>query len=301
MGLHERDYYREDTIRLQPDWDGRTAVSYLLILNIAIYIANILLSSFKPGDQGLVNNALMLVGSDATKPWLWWHTLTYAFAHDASAGSGVLHLLFNMLGLYFLGRSVEDRYGKWEFLRIYLFAAIVCGIGWLAKNSLLGSPEYSLLGASGAVICIEMLFVFNFPKQIIYFFVFPIPAWVLGVFLVLSNLITSPTSQAATGGPQVAVDVHIMGILIAVAYFFMGWNFSFVQDFNGTLRRMKRKWFGPKLRIHDDLETSSSSEDAEADRILAKIHEQGKDSLTSKERKFMEKYSRKVRARKQEF
>lgn len=294
MGLYERDYYRDDTIRLQPDWDGKSAVSYLLLLNIAIYIANILLSNFKANDQGIVNNALMLVGSDATKPWLWWHTLSYAFVHDASANGGIWHIVFNMLGLYFLGRSVEDRYGKWEFLRIYLIAAVLCGVAWLLKNSLIGAPNSRLLGASGAVICIEMLFVLNFPKQVIYLFVFPVPAWVLGVFLVLSNLITTPTSQ-------VAVDVHIMGILIAVAYFFLGWNFSFVQDLGGAFRRLKRKWLGPKLRIHEDVELASGTDDAEADRILAKIHELGKDSLTAKERKFMEKYSRKVRARKQEF
>ncbi len=300
MGFYEREYYREDTVRLQPDWDGRSAVSYLLILNIAIYVANILLSDLKGGDQGIVNNALMLVGSDATKPWLWWHTLSYAFVHDSggTGGPGVWHLIFNMIGLYFLGRSVESHYGRSEFLRIYLLCALVCGIFWLLKAYALQTPGDRIprvLGASGAVICIEMLFVFNFPRQIIYIFVFPVPAWVLGVFLVLSNLITGPNSV-------VAVEVHLAGILFACAYFFLGWNFGFVGDLSGSFRRTKRRWFGPKLRVHQESELASlEKEDREADRILAKIHEQGKDSLTSRERKFMEKYSRKVRKRKDEF
>jgi hypothetical protein len=43
-----------------------------------------------------------------------------------------------------------------------------------------------------------------------------------------------------------------------------------------------------------------TSEVDEADRILAKIHESGQDSLSSKEKKFLEKYSRAVRERKEQ-
>ncbi len=290
MGIYDREYYRDEGIRLQPDWNGRSAISYLVILNIAVFVANILLSKggFTSQNQGIVNELLALRDSNATQPWMWWRVLSYAFVHDSSQ---IFHLLFNMLGLYFLGRSVEDKYGKLEFLRIYLMTAIVCGSLWLVKSFALNTPQTEiLLGASGAVICIEMLFVLNFPKETVYLFVFPIPAWVLGVFLVLSNLVSSPS----TG---VAVDVHVVGILFAFAYFFLGWNFGFLQDVQGTFRRTKRKLLGPKLRVHQE---NGATDDAEADRILQKIHEQGKDSLTSKERKFMEKYSRRVRERKQE-
>ncbi|MFN7893471.1 MAG: rhomboid family intramembrane serine protease [Pirellula sp.] len=290
MGIYDREYYRDEGIRLQPDWNGRSAISYLVILNIAVFVANILLSKggFTSQNQGIVNELLALRDSNATQPWMWWRVLSYAFVHDSSQ---IFHLLFNMLGLYFLGRSVEDKYGKLEFLRIYLMTAIVCGSLWLVKSFALNTPQTEiLLGASGAVICIEMLFVLNFPKETVYLFVFPIPSWVLGVFLVLSNLVSSPS----TG---VAVDVHVVGILFAFAYFFLGWNFGFLQDLQGTFRRAKRKLLGPKLRVHQE---NGATDDAEADRILQKIHEQGKDSLTSKERKFMEKYSRRVRERKQQ-
>jgi membrane associated rhomboid family serine protease len=289
MGIYDREYYRDEGIRLQPDWNGRSAISYLVILNIAVFVANILLSKggFTSQNQGIVNELLALRDSNATQPWMWWRVLSYAFVHDSSQ---IFHLLFNMLGLYFLGRSVEDKYGKLEFLRIYLMTAIVCGSLWLVKSFALNTPQTEILGASGAVICIEMLFVLNFPKETVYLFVFPIPAWVLGVFLVLSNLVSSPS----TG---VAVDVHVVGILFAFAYFFLGWNFGFLQDLQGTFRRAKRKLLGPKLRVHQE---NGATDDAEADRILQKIHEQGKDSLTSKERKFMEKYSRRVRERKQQ-
>jgi hypothetical protein len=96
---------------------------------------------------------------------------------------------------------------------------------------------------------------------------------------------------------NVAVDVHLIGIIFAAAYFFLGINFGGFGDLGGVLRRFKRKWFGPKLKVHSE-SGREPDESQEADRILAKIHEQGKDSLTSKERKFLERYSRSVRDKK---
>jgi hypothetical protein len=58
-----------------------------------------------------------------------------------------------------------------------------------------------------------------------------------------------------------------------------------------------RGWFRPDVRLHDP--EATAKEDAEADRILDKIHRQGQSSLTSSERRFMEKYSRRVRQRRQ--
>ena len=138
-----------------------------------------------------------------------------------------------------------------------------------------------------------MLFVFNFPKSRVYLLVFPVPAWVLGILLVLMNIASNPSTNVAT-------DVHLTGILCAVAYFFLGLSFRFMGDVKGSWRRWLRRRSGPKLKIHNESASSVANEANEADRILAKIHESGQDSLTSKEKKFLENYSRSVRAKKQE-
>lgn len=287
MGIHDREYYREDSINLQPDWNSRSAVSLLIIANVAVFVANILFSDIRSrSDLGVINRLFQLTPEAAWQPWQWWRCLSYAFAHD-----GPFHLLFNMLGLYFLGRSVENRYGKSEFLRVYFLCATLCGVLWLLKHVMLGTTANSigLVGASGAVICMEMLFVFNFPTSTVMLFVFPMPAWVLGILLVLMNFVSQPGN--------VAVDVHLIGILFAAGYFFLGVNFGAIGDLGGVLRRQKRKWFGTKLKVHTE-SSRQINESQEADRILAKIHEQGKDSLTGKERKFLERYSRSVRDKK---
>ena len=288
MGIYDRNYYREDAdLNLAPTWNQRSAVSTLIIINVAVYIANILFGKgvFTSANQGFVNELMLLSGEDATHPIAWIHVLTYGFVHDA-----VLpwHLVFNMLGLYFLGRSVEDRYGRSEFFRIYLAAVLICGIVWLTKQGVMGGND-RLCGASGAVLCIEMLFVFNFPTARVLLLVFPIPAWVLGIFLVLSNVVTSPSSLTA-------YDVHLMGILCAVAYFYLGLNFRSMDNLPLAWKRTMRRLTGPKLKVHN----SSLSDADEADRLLAKIHESGQESLTSREKKFLERYSRSVRAKQKE-
>jgi len=292
MGIYERNYYRdENELDLRPNWDQRSAVSTLIIINVAVFVANIFLrNSFVPKDQGAVNNFLMLSAGDVNHPYLWWHTLTYGFCHDALTPIP-FHLIMNMVGLYFLGRTVESHYGRAEFYRIYLISMLVCGIVWLLKAGIFGATG-GMLGASGAVLCISMLFVFNFPQARVAMFVFPMPAWVLGILLVLMNLASNPSSGVAT-------DVHLTGILCAAAYFFLGLNFRFLGDLQGAWRKGLRRLMGPKLKIHSESTPATSNDEEEADRILAKIHESGQDSLTTKEKKFLEKYSRTVRAKKQ--
>lgn len=288
MGLYDRGYYRDDAgLDLRPDWNQRSAVSILIIVNVAVFIANMLFGSPTVGFQGKVNEALMLWPQDWMEPLKWVRTFTYAFAHDASSPS---HIFFNMLSLYFMGRAVEQTYGRNEFLRIYLLSAVFCGVCWLVTRFFTGGA-IPVLGASGAVLCISMLFVFNYPRATVVFIVFPMPAWVLGVIFVLSNFFL----QSAQG---VAYDVHIFGILFAALYFFLRWNFSFLESPADAFRQLLRRLTGPRLKVHSDRNLDREEKDAaEADRLLEKIHNFGKDSLSSREKKFLERYSQSVRNR----
>ena len=67
------------------------------------------------------------------------------------------------------------------------------------------------------------------------------------------------------------------------------------------VQSVQKWWKRRKLKIHvqDDPALSDDELEAkEADRILEKIHASGKDSLTSREKKFLEKYSQNVRSKK---
>jgi membrane associated rhomboid family serine protease len=289
MALYDRGYYHDSSnLDMRPDWNQRSAVTTLLIINVAVFVANMLFGKPTPQYQGTINEWLMLYPQDAVHPWMWWRALSYAFVHNSTA---ITHLAFNMLSLYFMGRAVEQRYGRAEFFRIYLAAALFCGAVWLLMRLLTGGAS-PVLGASGAVLCISMLFVFNYPQATVYFLVFPMPAWVLGVIFVLTNLLMQP-------GSNIANDVHLFGILFATLYFFLGWNFVALNTPVDMLRRWGRWLTRPRLKVHSGGEDTREDRDAaEADRLLAKIHESGKDSLTAREKKFLEKYSQTVRNRK---
>jgi membrane associated rhomboid family serine protease len=290
MGLHDRYYYRDDQpLDLRPSWDQRSAVTLLIIANVAIFIANALLGRPATGSQGVVNEWIVLRSSDASQPWFWWHTITYGFAHDAKQ---INHILFNMLGLYFMGRPVEQRYGRSEFFRIYLLAVLFCGALWLLKYAVVGG-QASVLGASGAVLCISMLFIFNFPTATVFLLFIPMPAWVMGVLLVLLNFFTP-------AGSGIAYDVHLFGILFATVYFFLHWNFSWIGSPSNLWSATRRLLTGTRLKVLRDVESEREQLDArEADRILAKIHDAGREALTAKEKRFMERYSQAMRHKKQ--
>ncbi len=281
MGIYDRPYYRDGGLPSVAPWDNRSMVSILIFINVALFLANFLLTN----RNSEITNAIMLEPSLLDQPLQWYRVMSYGFAHS---GFNILHVFFNMLSLYLLGRSVEDRYGKWEFLRIYLVAILLCGLYWTIRTWNGGPP---MLGASGAVTAISMLFVFNFPKaELLMMGIIPMPAWLLGVIIVVSNMLG--------GADSVAYDVHLVGAAFAALYFFGNWNFSFMEDLTNRARlSYRQKQRGFKVHRPEVIEPTPSKDEVEADRILAKIHQDGQDSLTAAERKFMEAYSRRVRER----
>lgn len=71
----------------------------------------------------------------------WWRLITAAFLHY-----GLVHLGMNMLVLWFIGPPLEEYFGHWRYLLIYL----VCGLAGSA-GALLWSPDALTVGASGAI------------------------------------------------------------------------------------------------------------------------------------------------------
>jgi len=70
----------------------------------------------------------------------WWLLVTTAFLH-----SGLFHIMFNMWALYVLGPGIERQVGSLPFAGLYLAAALLGSVAFVATNS---GPA---VGASGAV------------------------------------------------------------------------------------------------------------------------------------------------------
>lgn len=85
----------------------------------------------------------------------------------------LMHLLFNMMTLYFFGPIVNEAFGDFGFLMIY-FGSILLGnlfSLYLYKNQ----SWYSAIGASGGVSGILFASIAMIPDLGIYFFFIPIP------------------------------------------------------------------------------------------------------------------------------
>ena len=83
---------------------------------------------------------------------------------------------------------------------------------------------------------------------------------------------------------HIAYSAHLGGAAMALAYFRYRWNFGqLLHSASVWLKRRAR----PSLRSSPGMNPMRPSADEEVDRILAKIHREGENSLTRKERRIL--------------
>ena len=112
----------------------------LIGANVIVYLAEIASGSSWQALSGNVYVQGALYGP-AVAHGDWWRLITNAFLH-----AGLIHLFFNMLMLWWLGRSLEALIGPGRYLGIYFTSALAGSAG-----ALLLSPTTPTVGASGAV------------------------------------------------------------------------------------------------------------------------------------------------------
>ncbi len=293
MGIQDRQYYRDDESTGGGfDVGNTTMTTKIVAVTVAVYV----LDMFIGGREHWLMRDMASGPQDLLHPLLWWRYLTSGFAHDPT---DYQHILFNMISMWFLGRSVEAVYGAKEFLRFYLVAIVLGSVVQAVRQyAMVPVDDWArCLGASGAVVGIVMLFVCNFPKQqLLLFMVIPVPAWLVGVLLIGINLlgaggveVSMPGSSERVG--RVAYDVHLVGVVFALAYFMFKWNLGRLipHRLSSIKNPLKSK---PNLRVHDPDQPADI--DAEGDALLEKVNHDGIDSLTARERKILEAYSRRM-------
>jgi len=285
MGIYDRDYYRDEPGGFQFRKPG-TVIGWIILINVVVFLADGFLTN---DGKHPVNDLLAVRAGDLVAPWYWWRFLTYGFCHASFPTIG--HIVGNMLGLFFLGQAIEQRYGSKEFLRLYIALILFAGIAWATSNWLQGSAGATAVGASGAVVGIVVLFALNYPRRTVMFMMlFPMPAWVVGVIVVANDLYLA---LAVRTGSCIAFEAHLAGAALAYLYWRGNWNFTRLTDAVTSSRLFDRR---PRLRVHrpeDDLEDDTAMS-AEEDRILEKISREGEGSLTRKERRILQKASRRL-------
>jgi membrane associated rhomboid family serine protease len=119
---------------------GAIVTKTLIGVNVAIFLVQIAQANEVRGVDGqLFENGALFGPFVADGDW--WRLVTSAFLHASP-----IHLLFNMLMLWWFGTPLETLLGRGRFLGIY-FVSILAG----SAGALLVSPASAVVGASGAV------------------------------------------------------------------------------------------------------------------------------------------------------
>jgi hypothetical protein len=149
-----------------------------------------------------------------------------------------------------------------------------------------------LFGASGAISGVVLLYALNFPKRILLvMFVLPLPAWIVAALTIAIDI----WGAMGRADQHIAYSAHLGGAAFALAYFNLQWNFGRIfQSAAAWLKGRSR----PSLKVFKPAdEPDAPVADEEVDRILEKIHRNGENSLTRKERRILENASREYQRR----
>jgi membrane associated rhomboid family serine protease len=138
-------------------------------------------------------------------PFMPWQLVTYAFLH-----ASVMHILFNMLGVYSFGMDLERLWGPRRFLTYYLVCAVTAAATQMVFAAVTGSM-YPTVGASGAVFGLLLAYAVLFPdrKLILLIAPVPVPARIFAVVYAVIELFLGVTGTAE----GVAHFAHLGGML----------------------------------------------------------------------------------------
>jgi membrane associated rhomboid family serine protease len=273
MGLYDRDYAQENfqsQYRYVPQMrlglpKVTPVVKWLLIINITVFLLvmfirplGVFLYQWFPVEPDTLSRAVQV-----------WRLVTYQFLHDSA---DIWHIFVNMLGLFFLGPTLERHWGGKKFLIFYLicgiagglFYTLLVGIGFLQANP--------MVGASGAILGLLAACAILFPHFVVIIFIFPVPIRMAAIGFAALYFLLVITGASNAGGNA----AHLAGMATGAAY---------------VLSRPWRDKITLKVRAGawDRKMTAEQNIQAELDRILKKVHNSGIHSLSSKEKRTLKK------------
>ncbi len=274
-----------------------TILTRLIYINVGVFVVLRLIQIIFMLGGGSPSSVMPLVGwlsvpsapaALLLKPW---SPITYMFLHF-----GFLHLLFNVLYLYWFGRLFLDLVGPRRMLTVYIMGGLAGALLFIIGYNLLpalypGSASSLLLGASASVMAVLFAVARYRPEFTVYLFLIgPVKLKYLALGAFVIDLISIPTLNN-TGGHL----AHIGGALMGLWY---GWKMP-TQKGAGTLDKMgeqlgtmfqkKSKMKVTHRRPLTDLEYNAAKvqKQKKIDRILEKIKTSGYDSLTTEEKKIL--------------
>ncbi|KAB1986657.1 rhomboid family intramembrane serine protease [Streptomyces triticiradicis] len=122
--------------------DPRLVTKVLIGLNLALYLVQVSVGDAFTSRFELFGRAMLSGEVQGVAEGQWYRMLTSMFLHGS-----VMHILFNMVSLWWIGGPLEAALGRARFITLYF----VSGLSGSALTYLLAGPNQPSLGASGAI------------------------------------------------------------------------------------------------------------------------------------------------------
>lgn len=222
-----------------------------------------------------------------------WSMLTYMFMH-----AGLMHILFNMLWLYWFGALFLTFFSAKHLRGLYILGGICGGLLYMGAYNIFPyfSPmvDYSfMLGASASVLAIVAATAYREPNYPIRLLLFGTVRLKYLALIVIGTDLLFITSNNAGG------HIAHLGGALAGLWFAAGLNKG--TDFTSWINKIldvvvslfSFKPRKPKMKVHYgtnrqkdyDYNTRKQVQSEEIDRILDKLKKSGYESLTTDEKK----------------
>jgi membrane associated rhomboid family serine protease len=271
-------------MKFNSDWGNKSIIDKAIVFLVACFVIQCL---FKLALQSNFIERFLSLSGDSLLTGKVWTLATYSFLHD-----GPIHLIFNLLGLHFIARSVERSMDRTDFVWLCILSATIGGLIWVLFNPQQGI----LLGSSAVVMACLTYFCMMHPNDhvsFLLFFVLPlrlkpkiIVLTVLGIEL-YGFIFTELKNEGA-----IAHSAHLGGMLsglMVLNFFKTGKKFP-VFKFKLKKNSNPKRNFNTDSSVNYEVDLSGQNNfQKEVDRILDKINDRGFGSLTGEEKKSLEK------------
>jgi membrane associated rhomboid family serine protease len=272
MGWQDRAYNRDDTGGVPPIAFKFPTLTRLTLVLMCVNVGLFLLKAVGASHNALVESFGLQFGGQSG--WELWRWVTYQYIH-ASGG----HVFFNMLGLYFFLPTLEMRWGWQKALGFYTLGGMCAGLFYFVMVALNGAWGMPLVGASGSVLAAMGAVALLYPARQLIILVFPVPIRVAVALFAGLYLLTT------LGDNNFSDAAHLGGLAFGFGAPFLAGPVWIKK------RKQYQKWYEAQAM------QAEINEQAEVDRILAKVAASGMNSLTSAEKRSLAQASANQRKR----
>lgn len=287
-------------------WDGiknsfrrGTALTRLIYINIGFFLFLKLVEvGFVLGGFQQVESLLLTYTGVPALPeellYTPWTAVTYMFTHF-----GFLHLLFNMLWLYWFGNIFLNYFSGKKLVGLYVLGGLCGAVLYMVAYSVF--PAFAeeryfsrAIGASASVMAIVFAVCTYLPNHRIYVFLIgPVRLITLALFTALIDVLSIPSSNA--GGHIAHLGGALLGFLFTLA---IRRNVDVAGGFSGFFEKLWKAVSRRKPQMKVKYKKAADMSDREyneykrqrndrINEILDKISKSGYGSLTKEEKELL--------------